>query len=371
MVSQQAQTGNGRMISMDVLRVLSMFLIVTGHFLFYGVRNHPTLGTFHPESVSETCTYLILQLIYVFTVTGVNCFVLISGYFLIEKTTFRSALLKIWVETIFYSLLLSLIFSFCGGEKIPPATWLDHLSPFPRREYWFITQYMGLALLAPFLAYLGKSLNQKQYLFLLGVLLLLFFKIPFGRSFTTGMSINWFILLFFVGGYFRKFALPDWLHTRTVLCLTVTAAGVYLFHLAENLTDITQPQGAFTLRYTGNNALTFLTSICLFACFTVKKETRQAGQFIGKLAPYTLGIYLCHEHSAVRDFLWNRLLPEICHHHLLLPGLFFTLLVFLSCAGIDFLREQLFKRMGINRAIQKLGEKLPQPFGPKKEIRNQ
>lgn len=148
----------------DLLRVIAMLFVVVGHCLMYGVPNTSTHGVFQTDSATDMLLFLLLQGIYILTSTGVNCFVLLSGYFLIQRTDFRSSLLKIWIQTIFYSILLSGIACIAGKQTYAVHIWMGYLSPFPTEEYWFMAPYMALSVAAPFLARFGNSLNQRQYI---------------------------------------------------------------------------------------------------------------------------------------------------------------------------------------------------------------
>ena len=63
-----------RNVSLDVLRVLCMFLIVLGHAMFHG----HVLQALTPNSVNDCMTSVLRA----FLSVHVNFFVLLSGYFL-------------------------------------------------------------------------------------------------------------------------------------------------------------------------------------------------------------------------------------------------------------------------------------------------
>lgn len=349
-----------RQTHIEFFRVFTMFMIVMSHFIYHGVRVNPAFNTFSIHSVSAMVDYTFLQLFSLFTSTGVNCFILISGYFLIEKTEMRRSLFKIWFQTIFYSLTFFCIFY--EPETFSLKTFLDNFSPFPMTKYWFVSQYIGLALLAPFLSRLAQNLNQRQMLYLLGIMFILFFDIPFEDTFATGMSLNWFIFLFFTGGYIRRYGLPTFIDKHISKWLTGAVIVCFLIHFTSNYFHYLSSGAPFTIKSTGNNNLTFFVSVFLFAFFIKNKQPNSLLTRISKLAPYTFGIYLCHEYSDMRTLLWSNLLPEYCFKPLFLFGIVYSLAVFGTCAVIDFIREKLFEWSGINKGAQKLGKKLPSLF---------
>lgn len=351
-----------RLTHIEFFRVITMFMIVAGHLIFHGIRLNPKFNTFSISSPWDMVDYTLLQLLSLFTSTGVNCFILISGYFLIEKNEMRKSLFKIWFQTAFYSLVLGAIFWHLGKFPYSIKQFLDDISPLPTSKYWFVTQYIGLALIAPFLSRLAQNLNQRQMLFLLGILFILFFNIPFGKNFTTGMSLNWFVFLFFVGGYIRKYGMPDIIHRHITKWLLLSVLVFFLIHFTSNYLRYLSSGADFTIKSTANNDLTFFVSVFLFVFFVNKTWKNIWFIRISKLAPYTFGIYLCHEHPAMRTFLWSDTLPTYFFSPLIVTTLTYSLILFLLCAGIDFIREKFFLWSGINQAAQKLGQKIPLLF---------
>ena len=100
-----------RKSNIELLRVVSMLFIVIGHSLCHsgiGSQTNIINGGFNLQQVE-------IQYLSILTSTAVNCYVLISGYFLIDSTSFRwSKIFSLWIETFFYSILsyvLLIIFS--------------------------------------------------------------------------------------------------------------------------------------------------------------------------------------------------------------------------------------------------------------------
>lgn len=75
----------------EILRTLAMLFIVIGHFIIHGitfVSNHQ--ATFvNMSSAWGISNFVILEYLVYITGTGVNCFVMISGYFLVKSESWR------------------------------------------------------------------------------------------------------------------------------------------------------------------------------------------------------------------------------------------------------------------------------------------
>lgn len=142
----------------------------------------------------------------------INCFVLITGYFMIEGRFKSQRFFRLAIETIFYCFAISLFF-FIFTTQIGTFDLLKSVFPFAptRYSYWFINKFLALIVLQPFLIRLVSSLNKRQYQLLLFSLLMInstlvsFF--PFSSIFNNGWSLSWMVTVFLIGGYIRKYDL--------------------------------------------------------------------------------------------------------------------------------------------------------------------
>ena len=101
-----------------------------------------------------------------FCFVAVNCYVLISGYFLINSHSFHwTKVWKLWSTVAFYSLLFYAISVDASGHWDLYKT-IHYLLPVRYSIYWFVTAYIGTYLLSPYLARLAQyngPVNSDQY----------------------------------------------------------------------------------------------------------------------------------------------------------------------------------------------------------------
>lgn len=179
-----------RSLNLDLLRIVAMFFIVIYHFFIHGVmRQHttPEQGFFvtFDSSLTEKINFFISQMLMVVVSTGVNLFVMISGYLLILKKEFRAkSLIKLWLKVLLYSFTIAFVFCFAGGGS--KSLVIKSLLPLTTNQYWFMLPYFGLMFLAPFIARFISTLTQKQYAMLLIALLAINFYFPFGQTLSGG-----------------------------------------------------------------------------------------------------------------------------------------------------------------------------------------
>lgn len=359
---------SNRIVNFDILRVLSMFMIVLWHFCIYDIMNYNgnggRQGGLQEMNISECVglfNFIVIQLIVIFTSVGVNCFVLLSGYFMVEKDFQCKRLLKVWVQVVFYTFALALLVPrIFDGSRMFDLGNIDvvyKLTPIRDGSYWFISRYFGMMFLAPFLSKFALSLDRKSYrLFLVvsSVLLLdLFLDFPYGRVMDAkgGYSLIWFIYLFFVAGYIRinDVTIPKPLAWFSCIGLSMTVLLVCFYGHIENYPVLT---------FTGPipyNGFTFFLSVALF--FVFKQHSMKRISALAYLAPYTFAVYLIHCHGAVSKNLANYRFPLFIvsdyFDSYLLPCVIIgkALIVFLFCVSIDVVRKTVFRLIYIDSLV--------------------
>ena len=201
-----------RASNIELLRIISMFIIVIYHFLAYSViPNSPELN------------YITQPLITVLHI-GVVCFVLISGYWGIKFSL--KGFTKLFLYCSFYSILIYAVAVILNPELFSIALSIKSIIP---DQWWFIPVYLCLFLIAPII---NIPLNTKSYqtkLFFIIILGIISFG--FGLlvpSLSTGKNPLNFVLIYYIGNYFRtelvlpkkinlknRYINPEWFQFRT------------------------------------------------------------------------------------------------------------------------------------------------------------
>ena len=341
----------------DVLRMLAMFMIVCGHFVHHGIRHLDpacVADVGFGNSAAGQVNFVLCQLMGYLTNIGPALFVLITGYFLVRPRPFRYSLTKLlhlWGTMVFYGLCIFTLFVTLGGKTFTFTALLVQLLPFYENAHWFMTMYAALLLLSPYLAHLASGLQKREYEVLLAVLLVLNFSqegLGYGRHFSGGMSLFFFIFVFLVGGYVRQHQphaglsrYGGWGYLAVCLALTaVSAVSQLLLH------HTAYPQ----IRMLANNSVPLFTAVSLFMWFhsLPPMHGRWARRAV-KAAPYVLAVYLIHDNEWVRPWLWNEVVrPQvfIARWWLVPYGLLTCGGIMVVCMVVDRLRQTLFDGVG-------------------------
>jgi len=357
---------NVRNYSFDLLRVMCMLMIICLHF-----GSHGGLLSYFPES--SAMSYIMIT-IRDLCICAVNVFVLISGFFMIDKSTINvKRILSIIIEIIFYAwlyLILGLIFN---APSLDFKGIVTSAFPISYKLYWFPTCYVFLCVLSPFLNQLLRHLSQKTYVALLLILFIAFslsneilvLSDPF--NVVDGYSIIWFVFLYCFAGYFKiygikstftkKKCLMAYLVSVVVMCM----ADVVILALSSKIALIDR----YNLYYHFSrycSVLVLIESISLFMLFQqVRLENKFVIKLISFFAPLTFGVYLIHDNENVRNYLYYSVLKlnTVPTNVSALPIILgFVLLVFVVASLIEWLRQIIFVFLARRLKCGDLADKL-------------
>lgn len=304
-----------------------------------------------------------MEPLWVFASIGVDCFVMITGYFMIDRTDMRwNGILKTWIQTLFYTIGIMLVTIIGFQQSIDNVKLLGSIFPIHQASYWFVTQYIALLFLAPFFARLVNSLNKGQYQWLLIVLFVMTFTLLYGTIYLTNMHLGLMTFLFFVAGYIRKYSVPDWWkrHAGTFVFL-IWGILVFMATAVNVMRCMKSGKWGFELLATENNGPVFFLALTVFVWFVERKPwTGKLPKMVGSLGIYTFGIYLIHQNFYINDPLWTYAASTYHGDYpMILHALVWALAVFVACSCIDYVRTLLFGVGGINKLIQNIAIKLP------------
>ena len=196
-----------RNANMDLLRIVSMLLIIFLHSIDHsGVLE---------AAIPGTGMYYYVYFGYYLAQVCVNCFVLLSGYFMIESKFRPSKLITLWLEVVFYSLVIRIIWFATGQKAFSIVSLISCFFPVLTGRYWFITIYFGLYLISPFLNIAIRAMTKRQFTALNLILFVLFsvwnslHPSIAGMNSGGGWGLAWFIVLYFAAAWFRLYREND------------------------------------------------------------------------------------------------------------------------------------------------------------------
>lgn len=352
-----------RSANFELLRIVSMMMIVMLHLL----------GNDHGNVLSKTtefsAVWIITWGIEAFCTVAVNCYVLLSGYFLIGskdsedldengrpiKVTIRKVL-DICITVWFYTIVLFGIAFVFGWTDASRSTLLHLVTPITGRTYWFVSVYLGLYVISPYLNKLIKGLGQKSFKRLIITSFCMFSilptVLPVYDTFLTGggIGIVWFIVLYFVAAYIRLYGLGKfdewtsrkWFLTYLVMTILILLSKVIIATTTQRLLGQTIGTSLFYQYYT---PLCLLSAVCLFMAFNTMRVGKKAENVVLKLSPLMFGVYIIHENPSIKGKMWELVSPDVSGNVflLVLKLIGIVLGITVVCLGIEWVRQKAFR----------------------------
>ena len=151
-----------RLSNFEILRVLCMFMVVVMHCTWHGAS-----PLFNKADIPQPYYNLIgINLIYPVINIAVDVFVLISGYFMSVQFTDAgcwrkvfSKSLRLWLQIAFYSVFFYVGYTLLRGTTFSVKDLVHYVLPVRFDQYWFMTSYMMLLVISPFLTKIVSVLS--------------------------------------------------------------------------------------------------------------------------------------------------------------------------------------------------------------------
>ncbi len=329
-----------RSSNIELLRIISMLAIVAHHY----VVNSGITELYNYQEIS--LNMLFLQLWGMWGKTAINCFVLISGYFMCTSKLTWQRYLKIYLEVKFYQILGFVIFAIAGYESITVESIFKLLF---RNIYninnGFTSSFLIMYLFIPFMNKAIKAFDKRTMAQLIGLCLIVFtVSSTFFFNATVFHHVAWYIVLYFVGAYIRLYP-NKYTETKKYAGIALLGIGA-LSYLSVIVVDFIGVRVGFNVPYhmvsDSHKLFAFLIGVSAFIFF--KNLKVQNSKFINAVASTTFGVLLIHANSdAMRKWLWQDVLnvPNMYDKSflILVPHAIIVMVgVFAICSAIDYLR---------------------------------
>ncbi|MDD4689317.1 MAG: acyltransferase [Eubacteriales bacterium] len=332
--------------NIELYRIITMLLIVAHHYV---VTSGLTAvgGPVYADALSSKSIYLLLY--GAWGKIGINCFVLITGYFMCKSNITLKKFMKLFLEIMFYKIVISAIFLITGYQSFSIVDFARDIIPFRNIAQNFTGCYVVFFLTIPFLNILVNNLTEKQHLKLLalvGFIYVFFGTVP---GFSVRMNyVSWYIVLYFIGSYIRLYPKEIFNQTKLWGWLTLVFVGLSALSVVACawLGTIIERNTAYYFVTDSNTFLAVATGVCSFMFF--KNLKIKNSKFINTVAASTFGVLLIHSNSdTMRNWLWIDILKNVemydngmvyIHSVLSVVG------IFAICIIIDIIRIRIIEK---------------------------
>lgn len=335
--------GGFRNSNLELYRIIVMLLIVAHHYVVNS-------GLYDVLAQAPFTTTSVAMLLFgAWGKTGINCFVMITGWFMCRSRFSWKKVLKLYTQITLYAVVIYAIFCITGHEQFQPLKAILKFFPIKSIADGFVSCFLIFYLLIPFLNILIDNMDKRAHATLLIVLLTIFTLLPTIPAFNIRFNyVEWFCTLYFTAAYIRNYGLGKishhtWGWLTLALILTASVSIVALTYIYK--AGYVHSHLPYLFVADSNKILAFAIGVASFMYF--KDLNIPHSKLINTLGAATFGVLLIHANSdTMRQWLWRETVDCTGHFS---DSLLFTfgyasttvLLIFIICAGIDWLRAQL------------------------------
>ena len=293
--------------SIELLRIISMFVIVAYHYSLH--------GGYDKFSSYDFCGGVVfVQFLGLFGKVACSIFALISGYFLIlQKGPIKEQykrIVPLFFEMHFYYFVILIVMLITQVVPVTPAMWIKSLFPMIFGT-WYIKYYILLLLAAPFIGNWLRSLDKNTYRNIVLLLLFIWSAIQtLSNAAWNFGEMDFFFVMYILGGYLRlhmgKVSLKK-TGIYAVSFIILMMASVLFFDIAGIISGITKfiDYASYFRRYD-----TVLALGCAVSVFLYTLNFNFYNAIINRISSATLGIYLIHNNAMIDTYIWKVLYPN-------------------------------------------------------------
>lgn len=341
-----------RQSNIELLRIVLMLMIITHHYCVNaGFDKLIDLNNI-------TTNTIIIQFMAIGGKVGVNAFILISGYFMVNSKFNKTKVIKLICEIVFYNIIIMVFLIFLGYKYEINTIVKDLGSLIFDYPETFIGSYLLVYILSPVINKMIKAINESEYLLILGVLI--FYFSILGTFFNRGTwnYFGWAVTMYLIGSYIKIYNKK--IFSNKIIWIMVTVLCITLIWVSEILVDFVGVKYNFTnweyMITNSNKILVFIMAISLFLVF--KNINVRSNKIINVLGASSFGVLLIHANSnTMRQWLWKDLLnnTDYFNSSILWVHMFISVIfVYIVCATIDicrikFIEKPIFDCLSKNR----------------------
>ena len=355
----------------ELMRIALMFMVVFWHMYINIV------ATQNINAVSK----IIWNILHYMLIIHINSFVLLTGYFQSRKEKVGiSKILKLNGYAYFYKILFLVIFLGFNIKTLTTLEIVQIVQPITLySQYWFISIYILLYLVSPYLNRLLNQFTKTQFRKFLVLLFIISSIIPtitheYAYGVNNGFSLINFILMYSIGAYLNRFPIKEsYLFSRltsnarkllfisSFLFLAFVNVLIYYFSFTLKETNYSILGEIASIirhnRISYSNPITIIEAVFFFCYFS---EIKIKSKIINSVSRVSLDIYLVHDNELLRSLysgINKYLRPRIFGIRHIAYMMIVAIIIVIISIIIGYIRKGLFKLVGSLPFIKKFKQR--------------
>jgi len=332
-----------RSSNIELYRIIIMLFIIAHHY----VVNSGIISVIGENGYTNPNS-LFLLLFGFGGKTGINCFVLITGYYMCTSNITLKKFIKLLFEVEFYKILFYFIFLVSGYEEFSLKSCIKSLLPFYAINKNFVGCYLVFFCFIPFLNILISNMKKYQHRYLLILCIISMSVFPTLKMNVVFSYVSWFMVVYIVGSYIRLY--PSYWFDNKRISIISTMFFLFISLLSVIIGAIFAENYGKEIYYyfvsDSNKLLPLFLAISSFCLF--KNIMMRYNKFINIVARSCFGVLLIHTINAtMREWLWFDALSNVSFYdsdYLVVHALLSVFGIFIVCTLIDYIRIELFEK---------------------------
>lgn len=345
-----------RNYGIDLLRIISMFMIVILHCL--------GRGGILSNSIVNSSQYKITWMLEIICFCAVDIFALISGYVSYREEESKvkySNYINIWFQVVFYGLLITIIFDIFNISDISISNYIISFFPVSTGAYWYFTAYSALFVLMPLINKAIRNIDNSllKKIFIMIIIVFSIYDTIVNRfELNNGYSFIWILLLYVLGAIIKKCdILKEIKNYKAILAIIFFYLITYFYKIYGfefNLYNVEITKNLF-VNYT---SITILgVSILFLVLLSRIKYSSFIKRIISFFAVSSFSIYLINCNPLIWNDVINGMFVSITNNSrfkVILYVFIFSIVFCIFSVLIDKIRIFIFNKLKINELSKKI-----------------
>ncbi len=339
--------------NVELLRIVAMLAIIAHHY----VVNSTVSNLFDP--VHPTSNSIFLLLWGMWGKTSINIFVLITGYFMCNKTLTVKRYMKMLLEIIFYSWILWGVLAIFDYETLSWRGALNRLLLLDitaNQNGGFVPGFMWMYLMIPFLNVYIKTASRENYIMFVLLLLVMFSFCGTFLFANVYHHVFWYMTLYLIGAFIRKYPFV-WMGNLRICLFTLISLIILGWFSVLGIVWLSAKLGRSVLDpylFVADSHKILAVGVSVSAFLTFINLKIPQSRSINTVASTTFGVLLIHAATdGMRKWLWQDFINVpaayssdlgwlVCYSIIVVLGVLGT------CSVLDYLRIRLVEEPFFN-----------------------
>lgn len=336
---------NNRQGGIELLKILAMIMIVFSH-VSQSAGEYPTYLPDLPNKLidlscaTDNISILFVDFVRYLGPIGNDIFFICSFWFLCDNRQMKKRkVLSVLLQTWSISCCMLLVYELCG-KFVPSFLKLRCLLPITFNNNWFVTCYLIIYLIHPYLNLVIDSLSQRNLFILCSAFAVMYCCICFiiEEAFFNSVLIV-FIGIYFLVSYVKRYG-NSWTDSIkwNIGVLIVSSFSVIAMFLFTNYMSLSwNILNNDLLKWSVNNNPFIL--LIAFSLFNIFKKMSITCRWVNYVSSLSLTVYLFHENILVRSFsrieIWRWILDSFGYDRIVAETVIYSITLFISAVCVS------------------------------------